>query len=620
MGGNQVVVWLLGFLFLALIIPINVDAAEFTGGGQRSDVDAFLSYTFPTQKSSIVTSQFNIIIDYGPIIVDADHPFTQTLNRDPITKFNPVPNTSETVTFNLPPGKYVLKLIIEGTNDAGRISTDRDRLVFTILDTIDSDGDGFFADVDCDDSDAAIHPGAVDIPDSSFVDSNCDGIDGDESRAIFVSSSGSDSNPGTKAQPVKTIGFGLVKADNVGRDHAYVSTGTYNGKVTLINGISMWGGYDTFWNRGASKAIISSSDFLSGHVVGVVGTDILTSTTVSDFDIRTVDTNSASASNYGLNCLRCNGLIFAFNIISAGDAGPGSNGASGQNGDLGGNGANGVAGRCDTGGGGFGGIGGSSPVSRNGGTGGRGGAESGPGNAQSGFSGTGPTGGGGGFGGSGGTTGRDGGDGQPGGDGPDGSNGAGGSTGTIVSSRLWVSNSGNQGTNGDHGSGGGGGGGGGGQDGFFVNDGRGNGGGGGGGAGETGTGSIGGTGGGGSFGLFLADSSGIQIFSNSISSSNGGNGGVGGTGGLGGSGGSGGNGATFCSNEIGEGGDGGAGGRGGHGGHGGGGAGGPSYAVFTSNTATGLLNILNSLSHGNGGTGGSSPGNVGQNGASDDVN
>lgn len=48
--------------------------------------------------------------------------------------------------------------------------------------SVDADHDGFQASVDCNDRDPSIHPGARDLPDLSFVDSNCDGIDGDAAR------------------------------------------------------------------------------------------------------------------------------------------------------------------------------------------------------------------------------------------------------------------------------------------------------------------------------------------------------------------------------------------------------------------------------------------------------
>src|SRR5262245_30422496 len=45
---------------------------------------------------------------------------------------------------------------------------------------LDKDGDGVADDKDCAPNDKTIRPGAPDRPDLAFVDSNCDGIDGDE--------------------------------------------------------------------------------------------------------------------------------------------------------------------------------------------------------------------------------------------------------------------------------------------------------------------------------------------------------------------------------------------------------------------------------------------------------
>ena len=67
----------------------------------------------------------------------------------------------------------------------------------------DADGDGFENDVDCNDLDAAFKPDAIDQPDADYVDLNCDGMDGDLSKAVWVSSvGGSDSASGAIDAPV----------------------------------------------------------------------------------------------------------------------------------------------------------------------------------------------------------------------------------------------------------------------------------------------------------------------------------------------------------------------------------------------------------------------------------
>src|SRR5262245_2933286 len=76
----------------------------------------------------------------------------------------------------------------------------------------DEDADGYQAPLDCNDFDPTIHPGAADEPDDAFLDTNCDGIDGDASRALFVAPGGDDSHPGTRSLPFQTIRRALDQA------------------------------------------------------------------------------------------------------------------------------------------------------------------------------------------------------------------------------------------------------------------------------------------------------------------------------------------------------------------------------------------------------------------------
>ena len=96
---------------------------------------------------------------------------------------------------------------------------------------IDSDGDTYgngegCSGPDCDDNDSSIYPGAFDKPDDNFIDSNCDGIDGDIEEAIFVATSGLNSNSGTSPDvPKATIQAGIDAAHSLGRDYVLVSEG-----------------------------------------------------------------------------------------------------------------------------------------------------------------------------------------------------------------------------------------------------------------------------------------------------------------------------------------------------------------------------------------------------------
>lgn len=440
----------------------------------------------------------------------------------------------------------------------------------------------------------------ADLPDNGFTDSNCDGIDGDASQAIFVATSGNDAWPGTMQQPMLTVTAALGKALADGKSQVYVSNGTYNGRVNLINGISLYGGYSASngWARSAAYvAVLQSTTVSNGRMSAVEGVNITTPTVVDRFSIATASTNMAGISNYGVHCSGCTALTLRNNTITPGNAGPGSAGSSGASGANGVVGSPGLNGTCD-GGHGNGGPGGSSTCGRPGGNGGRGGTE-GDNNGIAGS--TGQIGTPGGPGGGGGDPGGAGSPGQGGTNGTTGGFGSAGSGGTGISG-VWVTANGGSGGLGTHGNGGGGGGGGGGQGCFFCNDGGGNGAGGGGGGGCGGGGGGGGIGGGGSFGIFLVGSTGIVLTNNSVFAGNGGSGGAGGSGGGGGVGANGGAGATNCTGEIGAGGNGGKGGNGGLGGGGGGGAGGPSYGLYRTGTTVSLAG--NNISAGNGGSGG----------------
>ncbi|MEL7305944.1 MAG: DUF4215 domain-containing protein, partial [Myxococcota bacterium] len=148
----------------------------------------------------------------------------------------------------------------------------------------DVDGDGFgdpatetatcpFPDTavdragDCADMDGSINPDAADEPDSGDVDSNCDGIDGDLDRAIFVSTTGSDSNNGRGSfdgtaltvNPLRSLESAVFLASQCDPTCAvYVSEGVYNLSATLElrAGVDVVGGYTSSWAHTLDRSAV----------------------------------------------------------------------------------------------------------------------------------------------------------------------------------------------------------------------------------------------------------------------------------------------------------------------------------------------------------------------------
>jgi hypothetical protein len=458
-------------------------------------------------------------------------------------------------------------------------------------------------------------PSPTDDPDGTYTDQNCDGIDGDITKGIFVAGGGANTTTCglTFSTPCQTISFGIVRAVQAGKQNVYVQTGTYNEVVVLLNGVSVWGGYDFNWIRGpysdpAHRVIIAGTQDTStggdGEYLAVRAHDIIVPVTMGDLIIQGPQAQGVGGasgrdghSSYGLHVKAAEISLVRVQIV----AGNGANGGTGgngidavlvdaqsfMNGGLGGDGQQ-FTSVCDNTTHGAGGGAGTnsctaSPSARamNGGSGGAGGTmDTDCGifsldlTARPGANGTNAAFTSGGFGqhGTGGT-----GSGQCGGttNGQlgllvNGASGAAASGGYLggANSLYWYAHGGGTGGTGENGSGGGGGGGGGGCDNGTDATGGGGGGGGAGGCAARGGGGGGG-GGGGAFGVAAVAGATIHFDTCELFRGVAGTGGTGGVGGRGQSGGAAGpvgahpNSATP-----------GLGGKGAHGGHGGGGGGG----------------------------------------------
>jgi hypothetical protein len=431
-------------------------------------------------------------------------------------------------------------------------------------------------------------------------------------HGIYVHPSGSDSNPGTRAEPLQTVAAAIQKA-SAGAVDVYIAHGTYTQtEFRLLSNVNLYGGYDdTFQSRNPS----ANPTILVGGTAALTASSGVSHVKVDGITIRSASATASGGSSYAVLLRGARDVSFNGCAVEAGSGARGQDGGPGGVGAAGAKGSPGSDGDCshntNPGAGGTGGGAGEAQ----GGAGGAGGMFANSFVGETGESGSGPAGGDGGDGGN--LTQRKGDGGQTGGAGTPGGNGAGGASFGVWGASGYLPAPGGNGAN-DGTSGSGGGGGGGSSGSVGVENGAGNGGGGGGGGGGPGSGGSGGAGGGGSFAIAIIGSTDIVVQGCTLRTGQGGSGGGAGRGGEGGSGGVGGPGAKACQRQIGPGGNGGAGGSGGRGGHGGGGGGGPTVGIVW-DTASTLTESGNSYSLGSAGAGGTSLGVAGSSGAREDM-
>jgi hypothetical protein len=401
-----------------------------------------------------------------------------------------------------------------------------------------------------------------------------------DSFGVFVSPTGDDANPGTKAKPFKTLG----KAVAAGRSRVAVCEGTYAESLELKTNVEIYSGVSCDFAKAGAKARLAGT--LPEYVVKVEGVTVL----LSSVEVAAAPGTATSLNSVGVWATAGSNLRIVGSGVTSADGFNGGEGAPGSTGTY----AGGVMGAgndataanpgalkacmCTSGGNSAGGGGGAV------GTAGQGGGDSIPENPP-GLSP--PHTGAGGLGAS--ICATPGGVGLPGADRANATDAAKATTLGKLDATGWVSTSGANAASGLPGQGGGGGGsreansfGGGGACG-----------------GCGGTGGKGGTGGGASIAI-LSQGATVKLESTTLALGRGGAGGNGGAGGPGATGGSGGGGARVMPAALGC--PGGDGGKGGAGGAGAGGAGGIAYGIVY--TGTKPVRVSTTVTGGSGGKGG----------------
>jgi hypothetical protein len=73
-------------------------------------------------------------------------------------------------------------------------------------------------------------------------DTDCDGVPDETDDYVYVTTTGSDTNPGTLERPMRSIPAALQRARDERKD-VLVARGIYDGRVELVGGVSIFGGY-----------------------------------------------------------------------------------------------------------------------------------------------------------------------------------------------------------------------------------------------------------------------------------------------------------------------------------------------------------------------------------------
>jgi hypothetical protein len=165
---------------------------------------------------------------------------------------------------------------------------------------------------------------STDDPDDNFEDENCDGIDGDLTKAVFVSPSGSDSSAGSMGQPVRSIAKAIELAASSGKD-VYACNATYAETLIVTDDVRVFGGYDCTdgWKRTKERVVVAPG---AGTPLVI---DTVSSALFDRFDFRAPDGSEPGESSIAAIVRASTDVRLNRVTLEAGS------GASGESGDAG---------------------------------------------------------------------------------------------------------------------------------------------------------------------------------------------------------------------------------------------------------------------------------------------
>ena len=180
----------------------------------------------------------------------------------------------------------------------------------------------------------------LDEPDPEGIDADCDGIDGELEKGVFVASYGRPNAAGTIEDPFDTIQAAIFLASTQPqRNYIYVASGVYAESLTLRGSVKIYGGYSIDFHRrditGNETAIFGQEPQPQLGLHGTINVNSASVPVVVDgFTISGFDALTPSESSYTVYLRNCtNSVQFSNCVIRAGDGAPGVRGTPGQEGE-----------------------------------------------------------------------------------------------------------------------------------------------------------------------------------------------------------------------------------------------------------------------------------------------
>ncbi|MEC7523931.1 MAG: hypothetical protein VYE22_28880, partial [Myxococcota bacterium] len=157
-------------------------------------------------------------------------------------------------------------------------------------------------------------------------DADCDGLADDDEQFVYVTTSGSDTNPGTLARPMRTLNGGLARGRTEGKS-VLVARGIYEGPLDVVGGVSIFGGYSPDFRDRDLELFQVVVERTTPGLPAITCRDVTTPTAVEGFTVIGGDATGAGEGSTALYLDGCTDAVAFSNLqIFAGRGSHGQNG------------------------------------------------------------------------------------------------------------------------------------------------------------------------------------------------------------------------------------------------------------------------------------------------------